>query len=151
MKHTPKQCPAFGKECRKCGRNNHFAKFCFSEKRVQLVEKESDSDKEDDTPFFVDAIEGEQSVSSDEWIACLNVNGTDIPLKLDTGAQVNILLMKDFKRLINKPKVRDKKVNLRTYDDKPIPTKGMCRVTLSSKGQKVNALFVLVEGDRQAI
>lgn len=151
MKHAPKQCPAFGKECRKCGGKNHFAKCCFSKKRVQLGVKESDSDEEDDTAFFVDAIEGEQSVSSDEWIACLNVNGTDISLKLDTGAQVNILPMKDFNRLINKPKVKDKKINLRTYDDKPIPTKGMCRVTLSRKGQKVNALFVLVEGDRQAI
>lgn len=147
MQHAPKQCPAFGKECRKCGGKNHYARTCFSRK-VQAVQRKSDSEEES---FFVDAIEGEMSASSNEWIACLDVNGTEVPLKLDTGAQVNILPMKDFKRLKNKPKVRDKKINLRTYDDTPIPTKGVCRVTLSSKGQKVNALFVLVDGNRQAI
>lgn len=120
-------------------------------KRVQLVERERDSEEDDETPFFVDTVEGEKSVSVDEWTACLKVNGTDISLKLDTGAQVNILPMKDYNKLINKPEVRNKKINLRTYDDKPIPTKGMCRVTLCSKSQKVNALFVLVEGNRQAI
>lgn len=59
--------------------------------------------------------------------------------------------MNDFKRLKNKSKVKNKKVNLRTYGDKPIPTKGVCRVTLPSKDQKVNVLFVLVEGNWQAI
>ncbi|XP_076830306.1 uncharacterized protein LOC143476162 isoform X2 [Brachyhypopomus gauderio] len=84
MQHAPKQCPAFGKKCRKCGGKNHFARNCFSKKKVQLVQKKSDSEEE---PFFMDAIEGEINASSDEWIACLNENDTDVPLKLDTGAQ----------------------------------------------------------------
>ena len=151
FRHVPKQCPAFGKDCRKCGGKNHFAKCCLSKKKVQLMEKQSDSDEVEKMSFFVDAIEEGRIVSKDEWIAYLDVNGTDIPLKLDTGAQVNILPMKDFKRLKNKPKVRDKKINLRTYDDKPIPSKGVCRLSLTTKGQKVNALFVLVEVNRQAI
>lgn len=43
------------------------------------------------------------------------------------------------------------RINLRTYDNKPIPHKGVCRVNLLGNGKKVNALFVLVEGNRQAI
>lgn len=57
--------PAFGKECHNCGEKSHFAKCCFSKKRVQLVEKKSDSED----PFFVDAIEGKKNASNDEWIA----------------------------------------------------------------------------------
>ena len=115
------------------------------------MEKQIDSDEDELMSFFMDAIEEVQTVSKDEWIAYLDVNGTDNPLKLDTGAQVNILPMKDFKRLKNKPKVRDKKINMRTYDDKPIPSKGVCSLRLTTKGQKVNALFALVEGNRKAI
>src|SRR4029434_8922614 len=28
--HTPRQCPAFGKQCSNCQGKNHFAKQCFS-------------------------------------------------------------------------------------------------------------------------
>lgn len=59
--------------------------------------------------------------------------------------------MKDFYRLRKKPKVRANKVNLRTYDNKPIHTKGVCRASLSCNGKKVNALFVLVDGLRQPL
>ena len=29
--HKKRDCPAFGKECNKCGRKNHFSKMCKSE------------------------------------------------------------------------------------------------------------------------
>ncbi|KAJ8341966.1 hypothetical protein SKAU_G00129500 [Synaphobranchus kaupii] len=103
-RHMPKQCPAFGKDCRKCGGRNHFAKCCFSKKKVQLVEQLSDSEEDDGPPLFCDAATVEGDLSRDEWIAHLKVNGTEVPLKLDTGAQVNILPMKDLKRLKNRPK-----------------------------------------------
>ena len=139
---------AFGKDCRKCGGNNHFAKCCFSKTKVQLVEKMSDSEDKG-TGFYVEQIDDVESASEDEWIAHLAVNGTDVLLKLDTGAQENILPKKDFYRLNKKHKVCDKKINLRIYDDKPIPTQVVCRVILSNNEQKVNALFVLVEGNRK--
>lgn len=147
LRHAPKQCPAYRKDCRK----NHFAKCCFTKKKAQLVEKQSNTEDNEEMVFFVGAIEEAQMASKDEWIAHLDVNDTDIPLKLVTGVQVNILPITDFKRLKNKPKVRDKKITLRTYDDTPTPTKGVCRVSLSRNDRKVNALFVLVEGNRQAI
>lgn len=118
-------------------------------KEVQLLEKRSDSEDEE-APIFVDSIKDGQTASADEWIAHMDVNGTDGSLKLDTGAQVNILPMKDFQRLRKKPKVCDKKVNLKTYDYKTIPTKGVCRVSLSCNGIKKD-VFVLVKGNKQAI
>lgn len=31
-RHRPKQCPAYGKTCAKCGGQNHFAKQCLTKK-----------------------------------------------------------------------------------------------------------------------
>lgn len=71
-----------------------------------------------------------------------DVNGTTIPLKIDTGAQVNILLK-------NKLKISQMKIHLRTYNDEPNPTKGKC--TLTCEGQSINSMFILVVGNRQPI
>ncbi|XP_041665971.1 uncharacterized protein LOC121524587 [Cheilinus undulatus] len=85
-KHAPKQCPAFGKDCRKCGGKNHFAKCCFSKKKVQLMEKASHSE-DDGITVSVGAVEDASGVLEEERIAHINVNDTDVPLTLDTGAQ----------------------------------------------------------------
>lgn len=121
----------------------------FFVEAVTLVDKDVGSEEEE-PPVYVDCLE-DQDAKEDEWIAKVDVNGTDVSLKLDTGAQVNILLMKDFYRLKRKPKVHVKKVNPRTYDDKPISTKGVCRASLSCNGKNVNAFFVLVDGLRQPL
>ena len=37
--HSAKQCPAFGKECRYCGKENHYEDFCFKKKADQKKSK----------------------------------------------------------------------------------------------------------------
>lgn len=51
--------------------------------------------------------------NEDEWIAPLSVDGVTVPMKIDTGAQVNVLPRKYFKKLSIKPKVRPKKIGLK--------------------------------------
>eukprot|EP00731_Ephydatia_muelleri_P019632 Em0012g457a len=50
MVHPPRQCPAFGKQCLKCQKYNHFAKVCRgSDKPTNLVEEaEMDFDSEEE-------------------------------------------------------------------------------------------------------
>jgi len=48
-KHTPRQCPAYGKMCAKCKGQNHYAKMCLSREKnlwnkVHRVEDSDDSD-----------------------------------------------------------------------------------------------------------
>lgn len=41
--HKPKNCPAYGKSCNNCGKNNHFSKCCKAEatkKKVHTVKEE---------------------------------------------------------------------------------------------------------------
>ena len=84
--HALRKWPAFGKDCRNCGGKNHFAKCCYSKKNVQLVEKKSDKE-DDEATIFVDSIEEEQITPGGEQMAHMDVNVTDVTLKLETGAQ----------------------------------------------------------------
>ena len=43
--HKPKSCPAFGKSCNNCGKNNRFSKCCKAtqtKEKVHAVEEEDD-------------------------------------------------------------------------------------------------------------
>ena len=46
--HAKRQCPAYGQKCRKCGKLNHFAKYCRSKRTVQYVgsNEKDDSDNQ---------------------------------------------------------------------------------------------------------
>ena len=46
-----KKCPANGKECGKCGKQNHFAKVCFSKKKTSVgqISSAEESDSEDES------------------------------------------------------------------------------------------------------
>lgn len=62
-----------------------------------MVEKLSDNEDEQ-VSIFMDSIGEGQGASGEEWIAHMEVNGTDISLKLDTGPQEKILPIKDLKK-----------------------------------------------------
>lgn len=79
------------------------------------------------------------------------VDGVTVPMKIDIGAQVNVLPRKYYNKMNNKPKVRPKKLDLRAFNDQPIPYMGVFRASLSGEGRTISALFVLVEEDRQPI
>ena len=63
--------------------------------RTQKSDGHGDSEEE----IFVHSADTE---TGDEWFAPLSVNGTILPLKIDTGAQANLLSMKNY----NAPKQR---------------------------------------------
>ena len=43
--HKPKECPAFGKRCYRCGKDNHYARLCHkTSKKMDEIEYQSDYD-----------------------------------------------------------------------------------------------------------
>ena len=41
--HKPKECPAFGKRCYRCGKDNHYARLCRkTSKKVDEIEYQGD-------------------------------------------------------------------------------------------------------------
>ncbi|KAE8295652.1 hypothetical protein D5F01_LYC06587 [Larimichthys crocea] len=105
-KHQPRQCRAFGKECRLCGMRNHFARVCRqrrpreTEKKVNLV-RGLDLDDENTEDLFVGSIDRATS-GKEEWTETYNVNGAD---KVDTGAQANLIAKTELPNLQVKPQI----------------------------------------------
>ena len=55
--HPPKQCPDFGKECRKCKKKNHWAKFCLSSTLQPELSKQSVNKEDSEECYVIEVIE----------------------------------------------------------------------------------------------
>ncbi len=74
----------------------------------------------------------------------LHVNRAVIPLKLDTGAQVNLINELDIKAMTVKPRIHlYYSKPLRAYNGQPIISKGSCRLKVKVKG-KYNGLAAIL-------
>ncbi len=144
--HIPRSCPAYGKISNSCGKNNHFAKCCkadFAKNSLNTVEEQPEE-------FFVDSDQTNMTDKA-EWIVPLTVNETIIPFKLDTGAQVNLLSMDDYRTLKVKNKIHSTKIKVTGYTGEDVPVKGSCLVTLKHKGQLLKTHMLIVEKSVQPI
>ena len=89
-RHKRGRCPAFGKNCNVCHKQNNFAKVCkatATTKEVHIVGNESARDEQ---PFFIGTI-GSKQVAEKDWYVNFQINNCTIPFKIDTGAQCNMM------------------------------------------------------------
>ena len=71
-----------------CHKLNHFAKVCkATTKEVHTVGNESSRDEQ---PFYIGTI-GSKQVADKDWYVNFQLNNCTIPLKIDTGAQCNVM------------------------------------------------------------
>lgn len=102
--HLQRMCPAWGKECTKCGKKNHFAAKCRSEE-IPIAEMNRVSShpvaQMAPKPVFLGSINAVQESDNDRqarWNAEVNVDGYTIKFKLDPGADVTAIPLLEFKR-----------------------------------------------------
>ena len=113
--HTQHQsCPATGAECRKCGKRNHFARYCRSKppqlprhgkQRVQSIEEEPPSSDEDTSPiiYTIDRKAGKKG-----WQVSIQVNKHNISFKIDTGAQCNVMSLETYNQISKLPLLKSR-------------------------------------------
>ena len=143
--HAPRRCPAYGKVCHNCKIQNHYAQQCKNQQSKVHAVDESDSDE-----FYVDVVT-DQNTDKKDWMMTLKVNDTHIALKLDTGAQANVMSEATFNDIRPRPKVHATKVKVRGYSGAAIPVKGRCSVKVTHKDREHTLAFVVVHRDVQAI
>ena len=132
--HPRKQCPAYGKRCRQCGKLNHFAKHCRSPRRkVEAVERDKESSNPD--ALFVGAIENanKTELTTDECHTTLQVEGHSVKFKVDTGSQVNILLLNVYRKLSTKSSLTKPSTKLTSYSGETLKVEGHSRLTCQNK------------------
>ncbi len=110
--HPPRRCLAFNKTCNKCGKLGHFAKMCRSsnDKTQQHEIQATRSNTNNDPNFTHDTsaqmFVGEMKVQyAEPWYVTLNVCGSRVQFKIDSGADVNVISEHTYNQLGEKPEL----------------------------------------------
>ncbi len=120
-KHEPKKeaCPAIGKMCNKCNKNNHFAGKCRSKHSVKAV---ADQDEVYRT--------GSSNLDDTQLVTLKLDSGNYLRFQVDTGAQCNVIpfgLYKNATRDYRLKKITPVNQQITAYSGTTIP---VCRTTL---------------------
>ena len=168
-------CPAYGKQCRKCQKYNHFKACCYdkqSDKREKnneqfrrnerlsrreqstsrrrrvnnLNEEKIESSSEEEYLFSTLTV---GSISSPKKLPKfqVKVNGSLITIMADTGASVNILDELSYDKLETKPKLF--KVNEKIFpygSNTPLPVIGKCQCEIETAKKFGVETFFVVKG-----
>ena len=89
--HEPRQCPAYGKQCHKCGKRNHFAAVC-QRRRINEIAAETPDETEEFLQIHSLLDRGQRTkMRSNLTVKDNNSRSFTIEFKLDTGAEANVL------------------------------------------------------------
>ena len=79
--HAPKSCPAYGKQCRKCGKMNHFQSKCKHRLVKQIHSSVSDNDYNVGTITTVNSVGNKRRA-----MITLKLGDSSVPVTLQTAA-----------------------------------------------------------------
>ncbi|UYV60109.1 K02A2.6-like [Cordylochernes scorpioides] len=124
MAHDFGKCPAYGKECYKCRQPNHFSNCCKN-RAVRLNHGR---------PSVKETVEGTN----------LHIQGHPVDVKLDTGADVNILSERLIKEWPNMSLLETADCKIYTYTGQQIPVVGKCQLDCKTKYACRKVTFLIV-------
>ena len=94
----PRKCPAFGKQCTRCGKRNHFSKYCRSTKQEIKATKElaceesnTSSDSSDEQSMCMCEMVNPVGASDNRPLKKVLISGVDITVLPDSGATVSAM------------------------------------------------------------
>lgn len=143
-------CPARGKQCTKCAKWNHFAKVCragsFKKKSVHEVSMRPESGEESDE-LYVDTVTDRRFAETEQAFADIKVGkqGTELKFKLDTGAQVNVIPLREYDSLKDECKIQPTSRRLTGYGGEKLAVKGTCTLRCRYKERDMLLDFYIVD------
>nr|XP_050038499.1 uncharacterized protein K02A2.6-like [Dermacentor andersoni] len=146
--HPPRKCPAWGKRCVVCRKLNYFAACCRAKRSVQEVECPEEK-SEDDFETLDVHIAG--VASSNDWIVPVKVDTDTVHMKVDTGAQANLLPLSLYRRLKRKPPLRPSQTVLSGYGGNAIQHVGTTVLPLQVGDKCEQLVFYVVKKGKQAL
>lgn len=142
--HGSRNCPAFGRTCGRYGGKNPFEERCKSAKEVAEVQ----SSEED---FEILDVSIDSVINQRDWIVRAQVANGDLTLKIDTGAQANLLPHSMYRKLDPKAQLTSSNAVLRFYGRAAINHHGITTLKVCIGSKTANIPFFVVKKGRQAI
>ncbi|XP_028415809.1 uncharacterized protein K02A2.6-like [Dendronephthya gigantea] len=143
------KCPAFGKICARCGKQNHFAAKCRSKPLVDHRNVNNLSDSSEEELFTVSAGDNTKSGNANfdkKIYATMEISGKPVKMQVDSGATCNILP----KHLLPpNTEIQKKAKELIMYSKIKMTTLGTAKVSFRNlkNSKKYRAEFVIIEGN----
>ena len=92
---TKESCPSYSQECRKCGQENHFSKFCPKKlSKVQTLNRREDDYDDSETTQDEAWLGTVQNTGRSTIHAKMLVSDCEVNFEIDSGAEVNIIQQK---------------------------------------------------------
>lgn len=166
--HGVKNCPAYGKHCNRCGKLNHFGYVCKTKKKPEsgthrprqvshvTVSQDFENGCEyDSDPLYIGVIGNsdfknkwsEHNGNNKSWYENIVVEKSVMKVKIDTGAEVNCINLKEFKRLKgnNNIKVHPTLRSFETYGGGKATAEGMCFLVVERADRKFLQEFYIFD------
>ena len=172
--HPPCACPAFGKTCKICSKQNHFAvvcqqrttkadkvtvekqaeacdNFCIDTRNLQIHMIAYEKNMITVDGFSVDlGLDKEILDVSNKWFLELEVNSKVLSAKVDTGDQANVISQTELQRVLPGAAVVPSQTRLTAYSGHVLPVLGVTEVHAKYKQQSQTILFHVLESGFKA-
>ena len=145
QKHKRRSCPAYGKQCSKCSKPNHFAKVCRSRYNKSVHHINEEDQYSDDESFNIDVIADGKDHPNTAYANITLQSNDVVRFKLDTGAQVNVIPLEIFEKLKIIRPLSPAKSKLFGYAGQQIDVKGCAQIKVKYKDQSYEGTFYVVE------
>ena len=143
--HKPRECPAYGQECRKCKKKNHWASCCYTRK----VHEASAEPTED---FVIEEVETSKEKKATEAFVILKINNKKVKVKLDTGAEVNVMPLCVYEQLqTEEVQMMKTATKLCGYGGTNIPVVGKISVNCEFRDIEEQSEFYIVKTDSKTV
>ena len=160
--HDNGNCPAKGKECRNCGKLNHFAKHCRSSKPDKPEMKHNYKSCDNIRPVDISDNTSDSSISSESSssycyavhikekknpITKIKINKHHVKFTVDTGSTINVIDQTTFNQL---GQINLTKTHIKAYpftSAKPVKMKEKFQTTIESRRKITVATIYVTEAD----
>ena len=143
--HKPRECPAYGQECHKCKKKNHWANCCQTKK----VHEASAAPSAD---FVIEEIGSNIEKKVTEAFRILKINNKKVKVKLDTGAEVNVMPLRVYEQIKSKDvKMKTTATKLCVYGGANLPIVGKIDVKYEFRDPEEQAEFFIVKTDSKTL
>lgn len=146
LMHRNRKCPAFGKQCRRCFKFNHFAHFCTNnfQSGVNVI---ADDEHYNDNDYVLGSIQIFMLKNSEQdWFETLYIPdcGKYLKFKLDTGAHVNVI-PENMWRILKIGSLKKIKLNITNYGGQTLDVVGSYNLRVVFNGKNYFLDFIILK------